>query len=86
MESNLERANSRRREGAKPTGLPIGLASRNMRRSPIDPGGRVTEGTLVDDVNDDLKGVLMRCMWFTKESLVTDEATGVAEYRASSLR
>jgi hypothetical protein len=49
------------------------------------PGGRVTEGTLVDDVNDDLKGVLMRCMWFT-ESLVTDEATGVAEYRAGSLR
>ena len=44
-------------------------------------GGRATEGTLVDDVNDGPKGVLMRCMWLT-ESLVWNEATGVAEYRA----
>lgn len=43
------------------------------------------KGRSLNPFNDDLKGVLMRCMWFT-ESTVTDEATGVAEYRADSLR
>jgi hypothetical protein len=32
-----------------------------------------------------LKGVLMRCMWFTK-SMVTGEVAEAAEYRADSLR
>jgi hypothetical protein len=85
MESNLERANSRRREGAKPTGLLAGLVSRNMRHSPADQVAGLPKGRSLNPFNDDLKGVLMRCMWFT-ESTVTDEATGVAEYRAGSLR
>jgi hypothetical protein len=44
MESNLERANSRRREGAKPTGLLAGLVSRNMRHSPADQVAGLPKG------------------------------------------
>lgn len=85
MESNLERANSRRREGAKPTGLLAGLVSRSMRHSPADQVAGLPKGRSLNPFNDDLKGVLMRCMWFT-ESTVAGEATGVAEHRADSFR
>lgn len=85
MESNLERANPRRRGGAKPTGLLAGLVSRNMRHSPADQVAGLPKGRSLMLSTTISKGSLMRCMWFT-ESLVLDEATAVAEYRAFSLR
>jgi hypothetical protein len=79
MESNLERANSRRRGGAKPTGLLAGLVPRNMRYSPADQVAGLPKGRSLMMSTTISKGSLMRCMWFT-ESMVTGEATGVAEH------
>jgi hypothetical protein len=56
-----------------------------MRCSPADQVAGLPKGRSLMLSTTISKGSLMRCMWFT-ESTVTDEATGVAEYRADSLR
>ena len=71
--------------GRKVTDLPNGLVSRNMRHSSIDQVAELPKGRSLTMSTTILKGVLMRCMWFTK-SKVTGEVAEAAEHRADSLR